>query len=137
MLEKGAVCELCKERISLEFKYCLSCTTREIFCNKFSKDSPLFILFLLFVLGNSACLAYLSFYASQNASSLRSSLTSLVMVIASFVFLGITLLVTSYYFVSDFFVGRVWRLESFGRERRRKGTQNQVHPLVSVEEMPQ
>ena len=74
---------------------------------------------------------------SQNPSSLRNSLTSLVMVIASFVFLGITLLVTSYYFVSDFFVGRVWRLESFGRERRRKGSQMQMHQLVSIEEMPQ
>lgn len=34
----------------------------------------------------------------------------MVMIIASFVFLGITLLVTAYYFIADYFVAKVWRL---------------------------
>lgn len=55
------------------------------------------------------------------------------MIIVSFAFLGITLMVTAYYFVTDFFVSKVWKLQSFGvtssKSRARRTSSMQVHPM--------
>lgn len=61
------------------------------------------------------------------------------MVVCSFVFLVITLAITLYYFITDYIVEKILKLDSYEMRNKKKNIMNtisryQVHPM-SIEEI--
>ncbi len=97
------------------------------------------MLFLFFLLINAGSMSYLLYYTFANQSDVKNNMITLILIVASFVFLGLTFVVTLYYFVSDYLVEKIWVLESYlmrSREEQPKPNMRyQVHPMPSVEEL--
>ena len=90
------------------YRHCASCKR---VTDKISKNKPLFALFLVFILLNSGTLGYLFYYTFSNLQSLKDSLITLGLVVGSFIFLGLTLILTLFYFIGDYFIDKTWELK--------------------------
>lgn len=53
-----------------------------------------------------------------NSESMSKSIVTLAIVLGAFVFLGLTLLLTLFYFISDYFVDKIWKLGSFTNRKK-------------------
>lgn len=97
------------------------------------------MLFLIFLMINAGSMSYLFYYTFSNLSDFKDNMVTLILVVASFVFLGLTFAVTLYYFVSDYLVEKIWVLESYAMRSReaqpKPNMRYQVHPMPSVEEL--
>ena len=92
---------------------------------------------MVFLVLNSGTIGYLFYYTFVNSDNLKASIITMSLVIGSFIFLGLTLLLTLFYFISDYFIDKTWRLVSFEAKKKLQkkpifSTRYQVAP-VSVE----
>ena len=83
------------------------------FKEKVSKNKSLFALFLIFILLNSGTLGYLAYYTISNKDRMKESVITLSLIIGSFIFLGLTLVLTLFYFISDYIMDKTWELKSY------------------------
>lgn len=123
----------------LNFTTKYSCKRWDSFKAKVSSNRFLFVLFITFLLLNTGSLSYLAVYTASQFVEVKGNLISLILVISSFVFLGITLIITLYYFLSDYFLEKILSLLSYQLNIKPKPRINmtsryQVHPM-SVEEL--
>jgi len=68
---------------------------------------------------------------------MSKSAITLALVVGAFVFLGLTLMLTLFYFITDYFVDTVWKLESFSSKtpaNRTRASLSQIAP-VSIDEL--
>ena len=75
-------------------------------------------MFFVFLILNSATISYLFYYTFKNFENMQSSIITMSLVIGSFLFLGLTLLLTIFYFISDYFIDKTWTLKSFEAKKR-------------------
>lgn len=123
----------------LNFTTKYTCKRWESFKAKVSNNRFLFVLFITFLILNAGSLSYLVVYTAGQFAEVNNNLISLILVISSFVFLAITLIITLYYFLSDYFVEKILRLLSYQVNNKPKPivsmtSRYQVHP-ISVEEL--
>lgn len=71
------------------------------------------MLFIIFLILNTGSLSYLTVYSASNPKELKGSIITLALIIASYLFLGITLAITGFYFVSEYLVEKKITLDSF------------------------
>jgi uncharacterized BrkB/YihY/UPF0761 family membrane protein len=69
---------------------------------------------------------------------MTKSVIALALVVGAFVFLGLTLILTLFYFITDYFIDKVWKLDSFTSKRHSarvvSRSRYQVAP-ISIEEL--
>ena len=125
--------------ILLNFETRHGCATGLRIKDKIDKGQVLFVLFLIFIVLNTGTILYLLSYTLINIEDVNSIKITLVLLMASLVFLGLTLLVSLYYFITDYFIDKTWTLKSFEMRQVQKmkpkpSSRYQVAP-VSVEEL--
>ena len=117
----------------LNFNISYGCISCDRLCEKISRNKSLFILFLVFIILNGGTLGYLFYYTFSNINQMNESIITLSLVVGSFIFLGLTLLLTVFYFASDYFIDKSWVLKSYEAKRNvRKSVANsryQVAPM--------
>ena len=95
-------------------------------------------MFLVFIMLNGGTLSYMIYYALTNSESMSNSVITLALVVGAFVFLGLTLMLTLFYFITDYFIDKIWRLNSFASKKSpavvKSISRYQVAPL-SIEEL--
>jgi hypothetical protein len=111
LLENGANCELCKEKIELNIGYKCICASPWSAKEKITRSPFFFILFLFFIMLGLGLLSYLVAYTKNNASTFQNIVVALL-IGGSYLFLIIALVVVVYHFIILFFVDKVWFLQS-------------------------
>lgn len=93
------------------------------------------ILFTIYFGINVGCLGFLVYNTIANGLDLKEELMMGVIIVSAFIFLGITFIVALYFFIREYLIDKVTRLESYQKHNphhvRSKSNMNRVHPLPS------